>query len=124
SNACGIITPMNSPPTNAHVRSGVTLLWVAALFNLSLAAVQLALFLPAVTAGHALDIAAGNLSIYRVDGLGLVFGVAWCLGLALLALLVLFSHELGYGTKWTGAFLCLMTVGILSAIYAREPLWL
>jgi hypothetical protein len=73
-------------------------------------AAQLLFFAPDVAAGRSID--AG---IYRVDGLGLVFGTAWCLGVALTA------WSLGSGPTLSQLALGLMTVGALNMAYAREP---
>jgi hypothetical protein len=109
----GIIARMGSQPEkrgSARLPAGV-----ASAFCLALAAGQVALFAPEVAAGRALD--AG---IYRVDGLGLVLGVAWC-GAAVLAAWVM--GGLGIGDRRL-AYLCLMAVAVLNMAYAREPLLL
>jgi hypothetical protein len=85
----------------------------AVVFNLALAAAQLALFLPDVIAGRAADTA-----VYRVDGLGLVFGVAWCIAAALTAVGLPGREFRG----WPALTICLMTVAALNMAYAREPL--
>jgi hypothetical protein len=85
--------------------------WAWTLPYLLLIAAQLAFFAPEVAAGRSID--AG---IYRVDGLGLVFGMAWCLGAALAA------WPLGLRLTLGQLALGLMTVGALNMAYAREPL--
>jgi hypothetical protein len=86
-----------------------------ATFYIVLAAAQALLFAPEVAAGRALE--AG---LYRVDGLGLVFGVAWCLGAAAAAWVMARQGI----TRGIALPLGLMSVGVLSMAYAREPLLL
>ena len=87
-----------------------------AVFNLALVVGQLGLFLPDVAAGRAVDSGA-----YRVDGLGLVFGVAWCVAAALVAWAMR-----GWGIRAWVVFgaVCLVSVAGLNMAYAREPLLL
>jgi len=96
-------------------------------FYLLLAALQLVLFLPQVSGGRALDF-----TLFRVDALGLAFGVAWSLALGMRNV-----EDEGRRTKDEGAraetgpngtfriqggLTLLFTAGLLAMAYAREPL--
>src|SRR5438270_6842767 len=98
----------------AHLRGTA----IAIAFDVGLALLQLLFFAPTVWGGRALDLASvtGGRALFRVDGLGLAFGVAWTLGMALL--LAGSAPE----ERVPGGLAALMTVGLLSVAYAREPL--
>ncbi len=76
---------------------------------------QLLFFLPVVEGGRALDVAlwSGGPLLLRVDRLSLLFGVVWSVALALAVAAVE-----GNDKRWTW----LVTVGLLGAAYAREPI--
>ena len=83
--------------------------------NLAVAGLQLLCFLPVVEGGRALDVAlwSGGPLLLRVDRLSLLFGVVWAVALALAVLAVE-----GNDKRWTW----LVTLGLLGAAYAREPI--
>jgi hypothetical protein len=88
-------------------------------FHVALGFLQLVLFAQVVAEGRALDLLSLPEPLYRVDGLGLALGVGWCLAVTLAAWTldgVLKRNE------WSGIHLCLMTIGMLNAFYARQPL--
>ena len=82
--------------------------------NLAVAGLQLLFFLPVVEGGRALDVAlwSGGPLLLRVDRLSLLFGVVWAVALALAALAIE-----GNDKRWAW----LVTLGLLGAAYAREP---
>jgi hypothetical protein len=84
--------------------------------NLAVAGLQLLFFLPVVDGGRTLDVAlwAGRPPLFRVDRLSLLFGVAWAVALALATLAAQAN-----GKRW--AWMWLVTLGLLGAAYAREP---
>jgi hypothetical protein len=88
------------------------------LFHIALTLGQVVFFGPVVGAGTALDVAPLPEPVYRVDGLGVVLGVGWCVAVALSALLM---RDALRESKWAGVFVCLVTVGMLNAFYARLP---
>ncbi len=98
-------------------------LLLAALINLGLAALQLVLFLPLVGEGRSLDLPGWLVLpyrfIYRADSLALAFGAAWAfaLGLTVLGL----RRDSARDSRWAGISLCLMSFGMLSVAYARDP---
>jgi hypothetical protein len=83
--------------------------------NLAVAGLQLLFFLPVVEGGRALDVAlwGGGPLLLRVDRLSLLFGVVWAVALAVAALVVE-----GNDKRWAW----LVTLGLLGAAYAREPI--
>jgi hypothetical protein len=91
------------------------LVWLLAVFNLLLAALQLLFFVPMVVGGRSLD-----LVFFRVDALNFAFGVVWALalGLGLPALMA----RTGLSSIRLTALLSLFSVGLLGLAYAREPL--
>lgn len=76
---------------------------------------QLLFFLPVAEGGRALDVGlwSGGPLLLRVDRLSLLFGVVWAVVLALAALAAEGNHK-----RWAG----LVTLGLLGAAYAREPI--
>ncbi len=89
---------------------------IVILLHLALALLQVWLFGVLVGEGRSLDVALLPESLYRVDGLGLVFGVAWCLGMAMV---VAGGRSTSKRKDWIG--ICLLTAGMLNAFYARLP---
>ncbi len=89
--------------------------WLTAI-NVALAAAQLLLFAPIVAGVHSADLIGAPVGLlFRVDGLSLVLGVVWSLAMAVAS------------AKVEGApaalYVALMSVGMLSMAYARDP-WL
>lgn len=82
---------------------------------MAVAGLQLLFFLPVVEGGSALDVAAwsGGPLLLRVDRLSLLFGVVWAVALALAVPAVEGSDK-----RWAW----LVTLGLLGAAYAREPI--
>jgi hypothetical protein len=91
------------------------------LFHIALTLAQVVFFGQVVAEGRALDVTPLPEPVYRVDGLGLVLGVGWCVAVALSALSM---RDAPRESKWAGVFACLVTVGMLNAFYARLPLLL
>ncbi|HET6262883.1 MAG TPA: hypothetical protein VFG99_11695, partial [Chloroflexia bacterium] len=98
-------------------------LWIAALANLALALLQLLFFFPVVSEGRSLDLltwpGASIASLFRVDGLSLIFGVAWTLAAALAATSL---RHAGRTWAFLNVLVCLFSVGLLLVAYARHPL--
>src|SRR5688572_11596260 len=82
----------------------------ASIFCLVLAAAQVTLFAPEIAAGRSLDV-----GFHRVDGLGLVFGVVWCLGAAFAVWVMAGLGVIGRAMLPL-SFVC---VAVLNMAYAR-----
>ncbi|HEX9988403.1 MAG TPA: hypothetical protein VGE45_07995 [Chloroflexia bacterium] len=98
-------------------------LWIAALANLAPALLQLLFFFPIVSEGRSLDLplwpGAGFGPLFRVDGLSLIFGVAWTLSAALAATSLRYTAR---NRLLLNVLACLISAGLLLVAYARHPL--
>jgi hypothetical protein len=89
-----------------------------ALLLMGVAVLQLLFFVPVVGGGGSVSFGGwlGSEALFRVDALGLAFGVVWAFSLGL-GLLVW-----GRGEGLAGLQVGLLIVGLLPVAYAREPL--
>lgn len=90
--------------------------WLIVVYNAALATIQLVWFAPLVAEGRSVDWPGdAAVPLYRVDGLGLVFGVAWCVALGLIWAVGMRPER---GALWAAY---LTTPALLQMAYAREP---
>jgi hypothetical protein len=119
----GLMKPNDDKPL-VHPTLAAPPLWIAALANLALALLQLLLFFPTVSEGRSLDLplwpGADFEPLFRVDGLTLIFGVAWALAAALASTSL--RHVADRTWPLLNVLVCLISAGLLLIAYARHPL--